>query len=54
MQEERLLQSNRLRVFYRGVNYSGVMTSDIAHFADFASNNESYPYVDDLVQVYSS
>lgn len=28
MQEERLLQSNRLRVFYRGVNYSGVITPD--------------------------
>lgn len=24
----RTLQSNRLSVFYRGVNYSGVMTSD--------------------------
>jgi len=28
MQEDCLLQSNRLRVFYRGVNYSGVMTPD--------------------------
>jgi len=49
MQEDCLLQSNRLRVFYRGVNYSDVMILQIAYFADFAYNNESYSSVDELI-----
>lgn len=48
MREERSLQSNRLRVFYRGVNYSGVMTPD-STLADFAYDNESYPYINELI-----